>query len=134
MNIDSAASTIRPAAQELKVARPPSGELASAPQSSDEDATANTTTQVELSRTAKLMAKNDAAATGTAQTTDTTQTAGSASSLTEKIPVKQAQSFVYGALGLERPDEAPKKEDAFYTAGKWLSAAGTAGMVISLLV
>ncbi|WP_417069240.1 hypothetical protein [Niveibacterium terrae] len=134
MNIDSATPAGRPAAQELKVAQPTAGEVADTAPLSDKNVAANTAPQVELSRTAKLMAKNDAAATGTVQAPGTTEAAGSASSVAEKIPVKEAQSFVYGALGLERPDEAPKKEDAFYTAGKWLSAAGTAGMVISLLV
>ncbi len=44
------------------------------------------------------------------------------------------QSFVYGALGLERPEEQAKAENAYYSAGKWLAAAATVGTMVSLLV
>jgi hypothetical protein len=132
MNIDSTPPATRPEALELRTAKPAASEAGNASPSTDKSAATDATTQVDLSRTSKLMAKNDA--TATAKTSDTTAGSDSTGSITEQIPVKQAQSFVYGALGLDRPDEAPKKEDSFYTAGKWLSAAGTAGMVISLLV
>lgn len=44
------------------------------------------------------------------------------------------QSFVYGALGLERPEEQAKAENGYYSAGKWLAAAATVGTMVSLLV
>lgn len=130
MNIDSVSQTARPG----EVAGTTLAAKATAPAESQASTAPAEQTRVELSRTAKLIAKNDAAANAAATASDTSTAASSTGSITEKLPVKQTQSFVYGALGLERPDEAPKKEDAFYTAGKWLSAAGTAGMVISLLV
>jgi len=40
----------------------------------------------------------------------------------------------YGTLGLNRPDEVQKNVNASYTAGKWVAAAATAGMFVSLLV
>lgn len=130
MNIDSVSQAARP----IEAASPAQTARATATAEDKSGAARPDETQVDLSRTAKLIAKNDAAASASATTSGTTAAADSTASITEKLPVKQTQSFVYGALGLERPDEAPKKEDAFYTAGKWLSAAGTAGMVISLLV
>lgn len=60
----------------------------------------------------------------------------SASSRNEgnKSPLQEAQSFVYGTLGLDRPDEIQKNANSSYTAGKWVAAAATAGMLVSLLV
>lgn len=49
-------------------------------------------------------------------------------------PVK---SFVYGTLGLERPDAEPQPpqstSDQYYNAGRWLAAAATVGTLVSLL-
>ncbi|MDR6412926.1 hypothetical protein [Paraburkholderia terricola] len=48
--------------------------------------------------------------------------------------VSAVQSFAYGTLGLERPDEPHEEHNAFYTAGRWLAAGITIGGIISLLV
>jgi len=50
----------------------------------------------------------------------------------EKPPA--AQSFVYGALGLERPEKTEEKSTDGYTVGRWLAAGVTAGAIISILV
>lgn len=71
-------------------------------------------TQVTLSDSARLLAQADSA-------DDTEDTA----------PV---QSFVYGALGLESPEEQAKAENGYYSAGKWLAAAATVGTMVSLLI
>jgi hypothetical protein len=44
------------------------------------------------------------------------------------------KSFVYGALGLERPEAQATDTNGFYTAGKWVAAAATIGGIISLFV
>jgi hypothetical protein len=44
------------------------------------------------------------------------------------------QSFAYGTLGLERPDQHQEERNAFYTAGRWLAAGITVGGIVSLLV
>lgn len=49
-------------------------------------------------------------------------------SLGEKV-----ESFTYGALGMDRPDDAKKEEDTSYSAGKYLSAAATVGSMLLLL-
>ncbi len=49
------------------------------------------------------------------------------------------KSFAYGVLDLPEPQagaeaSASKPENAYFTAGKWLSAAATVGTIVSLLV
>jgi len=45
-----------------------------------------------------------------------------------------AKGFLYGALGLERPEkEAENIPPDGYTAGRWLSAALTVGTIVSIL-
>lgn len=43
------------------------------------------------------------------------------------------QSLVYGALGLERPDQPPDPNRA-YSIGRWLAAGITVGGLVSLFV
>lgn len=45
-----------------------------------------------------------------------------------------AKSFAYGALGLERPEEAKARETDGYDFGRWLAAGITVGSIISILV
>ena len=46
-----------------------------------------------------------------------------------------AKGFLYGALGLERPEkEAENIPPDGYTAGRWLSAALSAGTILSIVV
>lgn len=44
------------------------------------------------------------------------------------------ESFTYGALGMDRPDEVKNNDDAAYSAGQVLSALGTIGGLIAVLV
>lgn len=47
----------------------------------------------------------------------------------------EAKGFVYGALGLERPEEeAANVPPDGYTVGRWLTAAVTVGALVSILV
>lgn len=85
------------------------------------------TTAVSLSRAAQAMATVDAGGVpGQAVATQADVTSGQGDA-------QAAQSFVYGALGLDRPDETPRPENPYYTAGKWVSAAATVGTFVSLL-
>mgnify|MGYP001228449707 CR=1 FL=1 len=43
---------------------------------------------------------------------------------------KLAESFAYGALGMDHPDEVKQNTDDFYTAGQVLSALGTVATVL----
>jgi len=46
-----------------------------------------------------------------------------------------AKGFVYGALGLERPEkEAENIPPDGYTVGRWLAAAVTVGAIVSIIV
>lgn len=46
-----------------------------------------------------------------------------------------AKGFVYGALGLERPEkEAENIPPDGYTAGRWMAAAITVGAIVSIIV
>ncbi|GHH54405.1 MULTISPECIES: hypothetical protein [Gammaproteobacteria] len=49
--------------------------------------------------------------------------------------LQAVHSIVAGALGLEDPTKArPEAEkNEYYTAGKWLAAAGTVGTILSVL-
>lgn len=45
----------------------------------------------------------------------------------------KVESFTYGALGMDRPDDVKKDDDTSYSAGKYLSAAATVGSLLLLL-
>ncbi|MBB3214694.1 hypothetical protein FHW67_004016 [Herbaspirillum sp. Sphag1AN] len=46
-----------------------------------------------------------------------------------------AKGFVYGALGLERPEkEAENIPPDGYTVGRWMAAAVTVGAIVSIIV
>lgn len=62
--------------------------------------------------------------------TESTDTAPKGETESAAQPV---QSFVYGALDLDPPDQ-PTDPDTAYTAGKWLVAGITVGGIISLFV
>ncbi|HEY4803408.1 MAG TPA: hypothetical protein VIH96_12400 [Paraburkholderia sp.] len=55
---------------------------------------------------------------------------GDSASQTDAQPVK---SLVYGALGLERPDQ-PDDPNQAYTLGHWIAAGITLGGIISLFI
>ncbi|WP_025738910.1 hypothetical protein [Salinivibrio socompensis] len=49
----------------------------------------------------------------------------------EKSAVK---SFTYGALGMDHPDTVQESDDSSYTAGKFVSALGTIGTILAVIV
>ncbi|MCA2015489.1 hypothetical protein LDJ79_05145 [Vibrio tritonius] len=55
----------------------------------------------------------------------------------EKTIGDKVESFTYGALGLEKPEQKAEKEeekDSSYSAGRYLSAAATIGGLILAIV
>ncbi|WP_407331687.1 hypothetical protein [Enterovibrio sp. 27052020O] len=44
------------------------------------------------------------------------------------------EAFTYGALGMDHPDEVKSNDDGAYTAGQVLSAIGTIGGILAILV
>lgn len=49
-------------------------------------------------------------------------------------PASSVEAFTYGALGMDHPDEVKNNEDDAYTAGQVLSALGTIGAVLAIVV
>lgn len=98
-------------------------------QKGKEGAAASGTSRVELSHAAKSLSQFES-------TEGSDKEAGTGDgSGTEQKGVEDAQSFVCGVLGLDDPQAPPKpRENGFYTVGKWVSAAASAGTLISLLV
>ncbi|MEJ2764453.1 hypothetical protein VV869_10910 [Photobacterium sp. MCCC 1A19761] len=47
---------------------------------------------------------------------------------------KKAESFAYGALGLDHPEAVKQYDDDYYSAGKGLSALGTVAMVLLAVI
>jgi len=75
--------------------------------------------------------------TGAANTEATAPKAGTSpptDTVNDKETPPSAQSFVYGVLGLERPEKTEDKPTDGYTMGRWLAATITAGAIISILV
>lgn len=44
------------------------------------------------------------------------------------------ESFAYGALGMDHPETVKSNDDSAYSAGQALSALGTIGAVLSILI
>lgn len=44
------------------------------------------------------------------------------------------KSFAYGALGMDHPEEVENNDDPAYSAGQALSAIGTIGTILAILV
>ncbi|PSW19309.1 hypothetical protein C9I98_13150 [Photobacterium sanctipauli] len=86
-------------------------------QEADKPVVAQTT--VSISEEAKLKQAEEVAQ-------QSTQADGS----TEKDSAGKAESFAYGALGMDHPDEVKENTDDFYTAGQVLSALGTVATVL----
>lgn len=63
---------------------------------------------------------------------------GSNPSAADETSTEPTKSLVYGVLGLERPDppqqEDQKSQNEYYSAGRWVSAAATAGAIVSMLI
>nr|WP_086938410.1 hypothetical protein [Thaumasiovibrio occultus] len=49
-------------------------------------------------------------------------------------PTSNAKAFAYGALGMDHPEAVKQTDDDAYTAGQVMSALGTIGGIIALLV
>ncbi|UTV27860.1 hypothetical protein [Photobacterium atrarenae] len=47
---------------------------------------------------------------------------------------KKAESFAYGALGLDHPDSVKQHDDEYYSAGQGLSALGTVATVLLAVI
>jgi len=45
----------------------------------------------------------------------------------------KVESFTYGALGMEHPDQIKEEDDSSYSAGQYLSAAATIGTILLAL-
>ena len=80
-------------------------------------------TAVSISEEAK---RQQAAEAGTQAT--------KADGTTETEAAGMAESFTYGALGMDHPDEVKSNTDDFYTAGQVLSAIGTVGTLLLAVV
>ncbi|AMG30517.1 hypothetical protein AL542_09065 [Grimontia hollisae] len=52
----------------------------------------------------------------------------------EGKPSSSVESFTYGALGMDHPEEVKNNDDMAYSAGQVLSALGTIGGLIAVLV
>lgn len=44
------------------------------------------------------------------------------------------EAFTYGVLGMDHPDEVKNNDDSAYTAGQVLSALGTIGAILAIVV
>lgn len=44
------------------------------------------------------------------------------------------KSFTYGALGMDHPEKVQESDDSSYTAGKFVSALGTIGTILAVIV
>lgn len=47
---------------------------------------------------------------------------------------QKAESFAYGALGLDHPDSVKQHDDEYYSAGQGLSALGTVATVLLAVI
>lgn len=51
-----------------------------------------------------------------------------------ETPASSVEAFTYGALGMDHPDEVKSNDDGAYTAGQVLSALGTIGAILAVVV
>ncbi len=51
-----------------------------------------------------------------------------------ETPASGVEAFTYGALGMDHPNEVKNSDDGAYTAGQVLSALGTIGAVLAVVV
>ena len=76
----------------------------------------------------------DKPAASDAEATSATEDADASKSADDTKGPSTPKAFVYGALGLERPEETQGKKSDGYDFGRWLSAGVTIGTIISILV
>lgn len=51
-----------------------------------------------------------------------------------ETPASNVEAFTYGALGMDHPDEVKSNDDDAYMAGQVLSALGTIGAILAIVV
>jgi hypothetical protein len=95
----------------------------------------------DAARNAQLQDQKNAQAPATTSKAAAGQTAAGQKATADKnvnqddTSTTETKGFVYGALGLERPEqEAANVPPDGYTAGRWLAAALTVGALVSILV
>jgi hypothetical protein len=71
----------------------------------------------------------EAASTGADDSSET----GASSESADEANAQPVKSLMYGALGLDRPDQ-PVDPNHAYTVGQWIAAGITLGGIISLFV
>jgi hypothetical protein len=136
MQIDSALSSTRQGADRATANSLPMGDDATVAQTATSAAAVTPATSIQ-DDAVHISAEGAAAATAEQEGNAAQEEAGSDSTTAESAPASGApavQSFAYGALGLERPDQPHEERNAFYTAGRWLAAGITVGGIVSLLV
>jgi hypothetical protein len=81
-------------------------------------------------------AKHDADVKGGADVKDGTNAGAVAKAQEGKAPEETSavKSFTYGALGMEHPEKVQESDDSSYTAGKFVSALGTIGTILAVIV
>jgi hypothetical protein len=127
MQIDSALSSIAPGAERATTNSLPAANDTAAAQTST-SATSAQDDAVHISAEGAVAAAQDG---NTAQDSAQSDSAGASA---PESGASAVQSFAYGTLGLERPDQPQEERNAFYTAGRWLAAGITVGGIVSLLV
>lgn len=139
MQIDSAMSSTLPAADRATTTGPSVANGAAAQTATSATSAQDDAVQISTDGAAAAAQDGNATAAAAAQdgiTTATAQDGAGSDSAGDGAPESGAsavQSFAYGTLGLERPDQSQEDRDTFYTAGRWLAAGLTIGGIISLL-
>ncbi|CAB3808083.1 hypothetical protein LMG28614_06730 [Paraburkholderia ultramafica] len=127
MQIDSALSSTPPGAERATTNSPPAANDTAAAQT----ATSATSGQDDA---VHISAEGAAAAAQDGNTAPYGAESDSTGESAREAGASAVQSFAYGTLGLERPDQHQEVRNAFYTAGRWLAAGITLGGIVSLLV
>lgn len=104
--------------------------------------TAGYTPPINRNTPGKAQGDSDTASTAADSKPASNTNAATAAQKDDEKP-SAIKSLAYGTLGLEKPvaekeepkkDEPQKKDDEYYTAGRWIAAAVTVGSIISILV
>jgi hypothetical protein len=87
-----------------------------------------------LRATAPAPAPTAPAATDSVELSDAAKASGTGAKDAAAAPPSAVNSLVHGALGLQSPEEEKSQSNGFYTAGRYLAAAATAGAFLSLIL
>jgi len=127
-NASNAKSAAAPVADNSKVVAAPEDKVSISPEAIN----AQKQEQAADAGAAKAAAPAAAAPKSADQAAPPKAAGAAGADAKEKQPA--AKSFVYGALGLERPEKTEDKPTDGYTMGRWIAAGITAGAIISILV